>query len=87
MKAAELKVGDRVRILGCKCSLADQETKLAWERLAERGRSVRISAIDDYGTPWYECRLKIGGKWEYHFLTVRDDDNNWASVKKRKIKN
>ncbi len=89
MKHTDLKVGDQVRILGVPNQDVPNytifpETVAAFEALVARRRPVRISEIDEDGTPWYNFRLKAAdGTWEYHFMSVAEDDNNWRVVKKR----
>ena len=83
MKASELKVGDQIRIIDVPED-ADKRTKKVWEALYKRGRSVRISEIDDTKIPWYWCRFKEkNGKWYHHHLSVTDEDANWILVKKK----
>ncbi len=77
-----LKVGDRVKITGVPPvkpgHTIPKETIRVWRKLAERGRAVTISSIDEYGSPWYNCRFKRkDGTWEYHSLSVNVEDDNW----------
>lgn len=87
MKAQDLRVGDRIRINSNipKYDCLPRETRRVWNKLSSRGRSVRINRIDEYGQPWYDCRFKMkDGSWEYHSLSVRDEDENWRVVQRRK---
>jgi len=92
MKAADLKVGDRVRITGIAGHgvpdyVISRDTVRVYKKLIARGRSVRINRIDEYGSPWYHCRFRTGdGKWEHHFLSVSGSDNNWVKVHVRNIR-
>lgn len=74
----KLEVGDRIRIV----SLPDvkyihADTLKIFKRLLKRGRSVRISRVDEDGRAWYTVRF---GK-EWHHLLVAED--NWVKVIKR----
>lgn len=86
-----LKVGDRIRITGQPPWADDpkmtlhKDTRTVFNKLAKRGRSVRIFMIDEYGCPWYRCKFRRkNGQWEYHHLTAREEDGNWVKVKSRK---
>jgi hypothetical protein len=54
--------------------------------LIARGRSVRIRRIDDYGTPWFDFRIRRtrSGRPLWESLSVCEDDNNWVRVKPRR---
>jgi hypothetical protein len=84
MKAADLKVGDLVKInnnLPTYPTLP-KETVRVWKKLAKRGTPVRIKYIDEWGSPWYCCRFKRkNGTWEKHYLSVMDADANWTVIK------
>lgn len=84
----ELRVEDRVRIVrmpseaGRPGATFLPGTRLAYRRLIERRRSVRISRVDCDGLPWICCRLRgEDGAWEHHWLALNDD--SWARVKPR----
>ena len=85
MSASQLKVGDRVKIIGI--GPANQpgfsipaSTRRVWRRLMKRRSPVRIREIR-HGQPWYQCRIqRPDGTWEYHELTVNDGDQNWVKV-------
>ncbi len=85
----DLKVGDRIRIIGVPTPKGEhyylhKDTVAVWRQLAKRGRSVRIHKIDEYGSPWYECRFRRkNGRFDYHQLSVHEDEDNWVKVKKR----
>ena len=90
MKASELKIGDRIRITCVPGKdipgyYIHPDTVRAYKKVIARGRSVRISRIDDDGTPWFDFWVRHkSGRREHHFLTVRDEENNWVTVKPRK---
>jgi hypothetical protein len=92
MKPSDLSVGDRIRINGLPGEgvpdyYLHRDTKRVFKRLIARGRSVRISRIDEYGTPWYTCCFRRkDGRWGWNFLAVCDLDNNWVLVKPRRSK-
>lgn len=79
MKASYLIAGDRIRITkvpgGCQ-----PETVDVYERIIARKRPVRIYEVDEYGTPWYEVRIRVEGRIEYHHLAVMEEDENWVWV-------
>lgn len=88
MKFSNLKVGDRIKIIGIPGEgfpgyFIHADTKRVYKKLIARGRSVRICRIDEYGSPWYQCRFRMkNGRWEQHSLTVASFDNNWVFVKR-----
>ncbi|HWB10415.1 MAG TPA: hypothetical protein VG826_14380 [Pirellulales bacterium] len=89
-KAADLKVGDLVRITkpvtlsGSVSGQVPRETRRVWKKLAQRRWPVRIYEIDEYGTPWYRCRFRRNsGGWEHHWLAVMDADANWRLVRRK----
>lgn len=88
MKASELRIGDRIRIVrlpgaGVKGYYLHRDTKRVFTKLIERGTSVRIARIE-HGNPWYDCRVrKNNGQWESHSLAVCDLDDNWVLVRRR----
>jgi hypothetical protein len=90
MKAGELKIGDRIKIIGVPGDgvpgyVILQETVRVYKKLVVRNRPVRIREIDEFGAPWYICRFKKrDGTWEEHWLAVFATDNNWILVKRRK---
>jgi len=58
MRPSDLKVGDRIRIIGMPGDgvpgyYLHSDTKRVFKMLIARGRSVRITRIDEYGSPWY----------------------------------
>jgi hypothetical protein len=89
MKASDLRVGDRIRIIGIPGAgdpnyYLHPDTKRAYTKLIARGRSVRIFKIDEYGAPWFAFRFKRkNGKWEYHWLNIYDWEDIWVPVKPR----
>jgi hypothetical protein len=92
MVAKDLRVGDRVRIVGIPGVgvpnyVLMPETKRVYKKLILRGAPVRIYEIDEFGGPWCACRFKTkDGKWEHHHLAVFDDDNNWVPVIARRAR-
>lgn len=90
MKVSELRIADRIRIVGVPGDgvpgyLISPETIRVYRKLLARNRSVRIRETDEFGSPWYLCRFKKpSGAWEEHSLAVFDTDNNWKPVRHRK---
>ena len=90
MKPRDLKVGDRIRIIGIPGQgvpgyFLHRDTRRVFNKLIARGRPVRIAWIDEYGAPWYACRFRLkNGRWERHYLGVYDLDYNWIKVKPRR---
>ena len=88
MKASELKVGDKIKILsvpgeGIPNYYIDKDTVRVYKKIIARKRPVRIYEIQD-GQPWYAVKFRRkNGKWEYHFLSVMDEDANWVPVKRK----
>lgn len=86
MKAKELKIGDRVRIInipgyGIPDYYLHKGTRLVYKKIIARQRSVRISRIDECGDPWYTVKFrKKNGTIETHSLNVVATDNNWVKV-------
>jgi len=89
MNATELNVGDRVRIVsipgeGIPGYILMPETRRVFKRLIARRRPVRIARIDEYGSPWYDCRFRNRkGRVEYHSLSIMENETNWVPVKSR----
>ena len=84
----KLKVGDRIRIIGIPGEgmedyVIQPETIRAYKFLIKRGRSVRISEIDEYGLPWFHFIIKKKGKLEHHSMNIMEGDMNWVMVKSR----
>ena len=85
MKASQLKVGDRMRILSVPREgrigyYIHRDTVRVYRKLLERKRPVRICRVDEFG-PWYYCRFRgRSGRLELHWLLVTDDDRNWIKV-------
>src|SRR6516164_5054356 len=86
MKASDLRVDDRIRIIGIPGAgdlnyYLHRDTKRAYKELIARGRSLGIVKIDEYGDPWFAFRFRMkNGKWEYHWLSILASDDNWAPV-------
>jgi hypothetical protein len=89
-RKGELKVGDRVRIVGIPgVGVTNyhlhRDTKRAYKVLIERGRPVRIWQIDHEGLPWFRFRIKQkDGTWEHHFMCIAPGDDNWVKVKRQR---
>jgi hypothetical protein len=87
MKPNELKVGDRIRIVGLPRNYPvdlNPDTKRVLRKLISRRRPVTIDEIDEHA-PWYSCRFRMkNGKLEDHSLAVCDGDDNWVLVKRRR---
>jgi hypothetical protein len=90
MKASELKVGDKIRIVaipgeGIPNYTLHRDTRSVYKKIIARKRSVRIYEIDEYNQPWYAVKFyRKNGKWEHHILAVMEDDTNWVPVMSRK---
>jgi hypothetical protein len=88
MDPSDLKVGDRIRIIGIPGEgrpnyYLHPDTKRVFKKLIARAKSVRIDRIDAQG-PWYTCRFRMkNGHSETHFVAVALDDTNWVKVKRR----
>jgi hypothetical protein len=87
MKPSELKVGDRIRIVGLPRIDAPgyigRDTKRVLKKLIARRRPVVIDEIDEHA-PWYSCRFRMkNGKLEDHSMAVCAGDDNWVLVKPR----
>ena len=83
-----LRVGDRIRIVRMPSGVDEPgytfhpETRRLYERLIERGRSLRIAELCDWGLPWIGCRFQLeDGTWEHHSLAVIDD--SWVRLQSR----
>lgn len=88
MKAGQLRVGDRIRIFdvagrGKRGFYLHPDTRRVYRVIMARGRAVRISEIDELGTPWYRVRIRgKDGRMHHHSLAVYDSDENWRVVGK-----
>ena len=80
MKASHLIAGDRIRITKVPDGVFLSETVDVYERIIARNRPVRIYEVDKWGTPWYEVRIRVDGRLEYHHLAVMEEDKNWVWV-------
>jgi len=84
MLPKDLKVGDKIRIIGYPGEFdpdyfLHEETRAVYKKLMKRKGPVRIAYIED-GIPWYKFRQKIDGQWAEECLAVLDGDNNWELV-------
>jgi hypothetical protein len=86
----KLRVGDRIRLVAVPSNdVLQTERELArgledagWtadtlELIIKRRRILTISSIDEYGYPWFECRLRRpDGALEHHSMAIMDD-HSW----------
>ncbi len=90
MKPGDLRVGDRIRIVGIPGEgvpgyYLHRDTRRVFKKLVARRRPVRIAWIDEYGSPWYRYRFRTkGGRWESHHLAVLEGETNWVLVRRRR---
>lgn len=86
MKANELRVGDRIRIVavpgeGIPNYTIFKETIQVYKKIIARKRAIRINEIDEYGQPCFCVKFKRkNGQWEWHHLVVFESDTNWVPV-------
>jgi hypothetical protein len=83
IKYPDLKIGDRIRIVAVPENATHSDTKRCFRDLIKRGRSQRVSYIDDDGCPWIWFRFYKRGRWRWEGLGIWDD-GSWVKVKKRK---
>jgi len=86
---AQLKIGDRIRLLRVpQGDLEQRERELregaedaGWtadtiERIIAQDPVVVISFIDEHGLPWFEYELKsASGDTEHHALAIMDEES------------
>ena len=87
----KLRVGDRIRIVSMPSEFSrpgrfvHQDTLRVYRRLIERGRSVRVAYLEQWGestAPWIRCQFRQkDGSIEYHSLMINHD--GWVRVKPR----
>jgi hypothetical protein len=83
-----LQVGDRVRFTGIPDEWARpgytvlRESKAFMKAMVRRKWSSRVREIDEYGIPWIHARLKVRGKWHYHYWGIMES-TGWHAVKRR----
>jgi hypothetical protein len=76
MKAAKLKIGDKIRIIdvagnGKPGYYLHADTRRVYKLIMKRSRPVRINQIDKEGTPWFTCRFRRKDRTlEHHYLAV-----------------
>jgi hypothetical protein len=87
----QLRVGDRVRLTSIPAEFLREgyyihrDTIRVYKKLLARRRPLRVSVVDEYGSPWIECRFRRkNGRWEYHSLSINHD--GLARVMPRQIK-
>ena len=87
----KLKIGDRIRLLHVPQGDLEQRQRelregtedAGWtantiERIIAQDSVVTISAIDEYGLPWFEYRLQSpSGDIEDHSLAIMEDES-WS---------
>ena len=88
MEPSELKIGDQIRIIaipgeGDVDYYLAADTRWVYKKLIAQKRPVKITEIDEDGTPWYEHRFLKGKYRGWHSLSVAEDDKNWVLVKHR----
>lgn len=82
-----LRVGDRIRLVEMPSEFGNGEglhrsTRLAYRRLIDRRRPLRVARIDEFGMPWVDFRLqRANGVWEYHSLLF--NHGGWLRVQRR----
>ncbi len=90
MNPKELKAGDKIRIIavpgeGIPGYYIHKDTVRVYKAIITRKRAVRISKIDEDGTPWYVVKFRLkNGSWERNFLAVVESDKNWVKVKRKR---
>jgi hypothetical protein len=84
----KLKVGDKIRFTEIppeflqKGYYIHHDTMRVYKKLLARNRSLRVYKIDEYGSPWIQCRFPLkDGRWERHHLVV--DHGGFVLVKSR----
>ena len=82
MKYANLKIGDKIRIVNIPVNAIHKDTIHCFQRLIKRGYAQRIDQIDEFGCPWITCKFFLYGKWRIEWLAIYDD-GSWVKVKKR----
>jgi hypothetical protein len=89
MRVNKLKIGDKIRIIrvpgeGIPNYYIHRDTVRVYKKIIARRQPVRINRIDEYGSRWFSCRFKMqNGTWEWNYLAVYEDDNNWVIVKRK----
>lgn len=85
----ELRVGDRVRLVADPPEWQlpgyrlPAETRDLWRLLMARRWPLRVFEVDDWGTPWVQCRVRRpGGEWEHHALALCH--GGWVLVQRRR---
>lgn len=85
----ELRVGDRIRIVRMPSEFDDPSFLLprcdhiAYRRLVERHRPLRVCRVDADGLPWVDFRFRLDdGRWAYHWMAFNHD--GWVRVRRRK---
>jgi hypothetical protein len=81
----ELRVGDRVRLVGWPPEW-DQpghhlaaETAGLWQLLVAQREVLRVYEVDEWGVPWVRCRVRTSaGAWEQHLLAITQ--GGWVRV-------
>lgn len=90
MKASELKIGQKIRIVAVPGVdepdyYIHPDTVRAYKKVIARKRAVTISKFDEFDAPWFSVILKgKNGRKEWLSFGVFDDDKNWVAVRPRK---
>ena len=86
----ELRAGDRIRFVALPSEwdrpgfYVHSDTRRLVRRLIERGRSLRVCQVDEWGVPWVACRFcRPAGNWEYHDLGIFEE-TGWVRVRPRR---
>ena len=85
----KLRPGDRVRLLSIPKSDLEQRAReqrdgvelAGWtadtlERILKISPVVTIDRVDEFGAPWFDCKVETNnGEIEFHSLTITDDES------------
>jgi hypothetical protein len=84
----KLRVNDRIRLVHMPTEFSrpgffvHRDERRAYRRLIERGRSLRVFKIDEWGLPWVHFKFRLkNGRFEYHWLLINHD--GWVKVRRR----
>jgi len=84
-----LKIGDRVRFISIpeewkQPGYGIQRESIAFmKRMLKRATPVRVTIIDEYGTPWISAITIERGKRNYHSWAITEE-TGWRMVVPRK---
>ena len=86
MKASDLKVGDKIRMIsvsgeGIPNYWIHKNTVRVFKKVTARKRAVRIDRIGEDGTPWYTVRFKQkDGRWAWNILSLLEEEASAKSL-------